>query len=187
MNLNNDRIPGPRIGGVFRSAGMRIVFLRVAAIAMLTLSPASMPAASAADAPAAAGVALMGPALRSTDLDRSIRFYVDGLGMSVARKLEHGTSTEVILGAGGSAAQPMILLYQDHAPGQSPPIDHGNGFGRIVLRTPDAAALAARLAAAGFAPAEIQANPVNGRKVFWAADPDGYRYEIIEATAAPAK
>src|SRR3546814_4387022 len=62
------------------------------------------------DAPAAAGVqvSMIGPALRSSDLDRSIKFYEQGLGMRVLRTIKMGSTTEVILGFGGGIGQPEI-------------------------------------------------------------------------------
>lgn len=127
---------------------------------------------------------LIGPALRSTDLDRSIKFYTSGLGMVVATKLALGSVTEVILSFGGGREQSVILLYKDETPGKSPPVAHGNGFGRVVLRVPDATALSTRLVAAGYQVSDIRNHSVNNMKVFWVADPDGYKYEITELPAA---
>src|SRR3546814_1501508 len=69
-----------------------------------------------------------------------------------------GSTTEVILGFGGGIGQPVILLCKDDAPGKSPAIEQGNGFGRIVLRVDDATALSARLTAAGYTPDEMHAD-----------------------------
>jgi catechol 2,3-dioxygenase-like lactoylglutathione lyase family enzyme len=136
-----------------------------------------------APTPASIGVNLIGTGLRSTDLDRSIKFYTDGLGMAVATKLVHGSVTEVMLSFTSSRQPPVILLFKDEAPGKSPSIEAGNGFGRLMLRTSDAAALAARLAAAGYPVGDMHADAANHMKVFWVQDPDGYRYEITERTA----
>lgn len=131
-------------------------------------------------APASVHVSMIGRALRSSDLDRSIKFYEQGLGMQTLRKIKMGSATEVILGFGSDPGQPMILLLKNDAPGESPAIEHGNGFARIVLRVDDADALSARLSAAGYQPDEMHSDPVHHRKVFWATDPDGYRYEIAQ-------
>jgi len=159
-----------------------VIFLALplGATAAETTSPTANNGAEAASL----RVGLIGPALRSTDLERSIKFYTSGFGMTVVRQLAFGSSTEVILSFGGGREQPVILLYKDAAPGKSPAIEHGNGFGRVVLRVSDAAALSARLVAAGYQPGEIRSNSVNNMKVFWVADPDGYKYEISELPAA---
>lgn len=141
------------------------------------------PAANTSANTVASASTMIGPALRSTDLDRSIKFYTDGLGMAVATKLAHGTVTEVMLSFAGSRQPPIILLYKDEAPGKSTPIEQGNGFGRVMLRTTDATALAMRLSAAGYPVGEMHTDTINHMKVFWAEDPDGYKYEIAERTA----
>jgi catechol 2,3-dioxygenase-like lactoylglutathione lyase family enzyme len=129
-------------------------------------------------------VSLMGPALRSSDLERSIKYYTAGLGMTVAATLKHGTVTEVIFSFGApSPGQPVLLLFKDEAQDKSPPIEHGNGFDRVVLRTASVSALSARLAAAGYAAGEIHDIPANHMKVMTIEDPDGYRYEITEPSA----
>jgi catechol 2,3-dioxygenase-like lactoylglutathione lyase family enzyme len=151
-------------------------------LVLLALPFTATPAETTAKAAEVAGprVSMIGPALRSTDLDRSIKFYTSGLGMTVVRKIPMGSSTEVILSFGGGPEQPLILLYKDATPGKSPPIEHGNGFGRVVLRVSDATALSAQLVAAGYQVGEAHANSVNHMKVFWVSDPDGYKYEITE-------
>lgn len=149
---------------------------------ILTLTALNVSADTAASG-APPAVSLIGPALRSTDLERSVKFYTTGLGMSVATRLELGQTTEVILSFTGGREPPVILLYKDKAPNPAPPVDHGNGFGRLVLRVSDVTALAARLAAAGYEVGEIRNNSVNQMKVFWVADPDGYKYEITETAA----
>jgi len=154
-------------------------------LVLLALPFTAMPAETTAKAAEVAGprVTMIGPALRSTDLERSIKFYTSGLGMTVVRGIPLGSSTEVILSFGGRPEQPLILLYKDATPGKSPPIEHGNGFGRVVLRVSDATALSAQLVAAGYQPGEAHANSVNHIKVFWVSDPDGYKYEIAEVPA----
>lgn len=143
--------------------------------------------AAAADAPAAANVhvSMIGAALRSSNLERSTRFYGQGLGMQLLRTIKMGTGTEVIMGFSGDLGQPVILLSKDDAPGQSPTIDHGDANSRIMLRVDDADALSARLTAAGYAPDEVHSDAVHQRKVFWVTDPDGYRYEITQTPPRP--
>src|SRR3546814_5120486 len=101
----------------------RAVF--VAAALAFGLLPGMRALAGEPDAPAAAGVqvSMIGPALRSSDLDRSIKFYEQGLGMRVLRTIKMGSTTEVILGFGGGIGQPVIMLYKDDAPGKSTAIE----------------------------------------------------------------
>ena len=155
----------------------------LAALLMLPLlSAMAEPVAQTTSVGSSADIslAMIGPGLRATDLDRSIKFYTNGLGMVEMTRLVHGSVTEVMLGFKGSRTPPIIMLFKDAAPGKSPPIVLGNGFGRVMLRVSDAAALSARLTAVGYATSEVHDEPANHVKVFWVDDPDGYRYEITE-------
>src|SRR3546814_15580102 len=79
------------------------------------LLPGMRALAGEPDAPAAAGVqvSMIGPALRSSDLDRSIKFYEQGLGMRVLRTIKMGSTTEVILGFGGGIGPPVIQIGRE--------------------------------------------------------------------------
>jgi catechol 2,3-dioxygenase-like lactoylglutathione lyase family enzyme len=125
-----------------------------------------------------AGPSLMGAALRSTDLDRSINYYKSGLGMVVTGKLVNGTATEVFLGFEGREKQPGLVIFRDSAPGKSPTVDHGNAASRILLRMPDLAAIAARLTAAGYEAGEVRGN--GNVKVLMIKDPDGHSFELAQ-------
>jgi lactoylglutathione lyase len=154
------------------------------AIALLLLPLTPVLSAPAADAtPASLSVNMIGTGLRCMDLDRSIKFYTMGLGMVVAARLVHGSVSEVMLGFNGNRAPPIIMLLKDDAPGNSPAIEHGNGFSRVMLSVSDAAALSARLSTMGYPVSDLKTDEVNHVKVFWVEDPDGYKYEITERTA----
>ena len=124
------------------------------------------------------GPSVMAAALRSTDLERSIKYYEAGLGMVVTGKLVNGPVTEVFLAFGGREGQPGLLLFRDSTPGKSPPLDHGNAADRVLLRMPDVAATAARLKAAGYEVGEVHAN--GNVKVLMIKDPDGHSFELAQ-------
>ncbi len=69
------------------------------------------------------GPAVIGAALRSTDLDRSIKFYTTGLGMVVAGKINLSDVTEVFLAFKGKVGQPGILIFRDDTPDTAAPVD----------------------------------------------------------------
>lgn len=146
---------------------------------LLLLAMAASPALAAGPPPVASvhGGSLIAPALRATDLDRSVAFYTNMLGMTVGTTLQHGPQTEVILTLGG---RPGLILFRDAGP--TPPIDHGNGFSRVVMRVADIAAVSARLAAAGYPAGEMHVG--QDYKILRIKDPDGYDYELIEALEA---
>lgn len=127
---------------------------------------------------------ILGTGLRVSDLDRSLRFYTDVLGMTVAARLPHGTLTEVMLTFGGAPGGPSLILLHDTAPGKAPPLTLGNGFDKVVLDMPDLAAIIARMRGADLPVGEAHGSM--GVKVLFVTDPDGYRYELIERAPAAA-
>jgi catechol 2,3-dioxygenase-like lactoylglutathione lyase family enzyme len=147
---------------------------------LLASSPATAQTAPAAQSPAANGAAvLMAPALRATDLDRSVKFYGTALGLVVGTTLHHGTQTEVILCSDQHMRQTAIILFRDETPGKSPPIVMGNGFDRVVMRVPDVAAVATRMKAAGYPVGEVHASGA-GPSILRITDPDGYGFELVQ-------
>ena len=119
---------------------------------------------------------IVGPVLIVTDLERSLRFYVEGLGLALFRRLPPGPGPGAVLVSATNAPPPHILIRQAAAlPGKAGSLVLGNGLSRIMLAVPDSAAVAERLRAAGYAPSAL-----NPAKIFFVADPDGYRYEVIQ-------
>lgn len=120
---------------------------------------------------------ISGPVLMVTDLERSLKFYTEGLGMIVASRLPGNPGPGAVLVGPGRRPPPFILLRQRAQEAvASPQIELGNGLSRIMLNVADAAAAAARLKTAGF---DVPAP--NSRGILFVTDPDGYRYEVIQA------
>jgi catechol 2,3-dioxygenase-like lactoylglutathione lyase family enzyme len=141
--------------------------------------PAGPLAAENTQSVSATAMEIAGPVLMVSDLDRSIKFYVEGLGLAAATRLPGSPGPGVVLAAPGRTPSPFILLRQrTSGSGQAEPVVHGNGLSRIMLVVPDSAALAARLAAAGY-----DHTPVNSRGIFFVKDPDGFNYEIIQQSS----
>lgn len=158
----------------------RIVIAAIAA----SLLHAAVPAGAEVPAPGRPSGALIGPALHVSDVARALKFYVDGLGMKVGLEMGPPTRHETILTFGGDPRQPGIILLSDQTAKAPPRIAQSNGYDRTVLRIDDLIAVAARLRATGFAPGEIR-DVAMGYRMMMATDPDGYRYELVQA--APRK
>ena len=120
--------------------------------------------------------AIISTGLRSSDLERSLRFYTEVLGMSVLRTVTKGDKTEVMLGFPGNKAQARVSLM--HTQGDNSPVDHGNTDAKIVLGMPDVEAVAERVTAAGFSGVDLRQH--SRAKILIVHDPDGYKYEIID-------
>lgn len=144
------------------------------AAALLATAPvyAQSPAAQAENL----AMEIAGPVLVVTDLQKSLKFFVEGLGLEVGARLPGNPGPGATVTSRAVARSPFLLLRQQAVDAAaSRPIVHGDGLSRIMLVVPDSTAAAARLDAAGYAH-----TPVNERHVFFVSDPDGYKYEIMQ-------
>jgi catechol 2,3-dioxygenase-like lactoylglutathione lyase family enzyme len=136
----------------------------------------------ASDAPQAArpkveALTMMSVAVPSSDLDRSVDFYTKGLGLTVAGRNEVASASEVMLAFPGGGSG-LMLLKPKVAGAALTPRGTPN---RVILTTPDMAALAARLTSAGYKLAgPIRDLPQYKVKVGFVSDPDGNNIELVE-------
>lgn len=136
------------------------------------------PAPALAPAPAPAG-AIIGSALHVANVDRALKFYVDGLGMAVNMTMGPADRRETILGFGRDPSKPGIILLSDSTGAAAATITHGFGYDRLVLRIADLQATRERLVTAGFAPSAIR-DVAMGYRMMTATDADGYKLELVE-------
>ena len=117
--------------------------------------------------------------LRVGDLDRSIKFYTEVLGMKLLRRKDYpdGKFTLAFVGYGDESEHTVIeLTYNwdtDH-------YDLGSGFGHIALEVDDVYEAADAIKKRG---GKIlrEAGPMNAGTtiIAFVADPDGYSIELI--------
>ena len=126
--------------------------------------------------------------VRVGDLNRSLAFYRDALGMREVRRetFPEGRFTLVFMGYGDDPSVPTIELTWNW---DEASYEHGNGYGHIALGVSDIYTACERLTKMGikvtrpagpmkFAPSETGAKEV----IAFLEDPDGYSVELI-ATA----
>lgn len=127
--------------------------------------------------------------LRVADLDRSLAFYVNVLGMTLFRREEYpgGRFTLAFVGFGSEASSAVIELTHNW---DISDYDRGNAFGHIALGVSDAYAACDALAAKGakiVRPAGPMTNSSTDRGdveiIAFLEDPDGYRIELVELAA----
>ncbi len=150
----------------------KILVTLVALMSLSVLSAAQEQAAS----PQAAQMEIAGPVLMVTNLEQSLKFYVEGLGLEIGSRLPGKPGPGATVIADKENSSPFVLLRQRSADTDpdARPLMLGNGLSRIMLVVQDPAATAARLTAAGFRPDAPSASGI-----FFVEDPDGYRYEVI--------
>jgi lactoylglutathione lyase len=119
--------------------------------------------------------------LRVGNLQRSIDFYTQVLGMSLLRTSENSDykySLAFLGFDGGNPGQAEIELTYNWG---TEHYDLGSAYGHIALGVPDAYAACDTIKAAG-GTVTREAGPVKGGNtvIAFVTDPDGYKIELIE-------
>ena len=139
--------------------------------------------AASAQATAASDVTLSAVALNVSDLARSEKFYIDVLGLErTFRYPADGKLLEVGLSRPGTKGQMSVILAHFN---DDPLPEEKARYGRIVVVTKDAQAVAKRATDAGAAARTLSAPP-GGSVVIFITDPDGYQVELYQPAAAAA-
>jgi lactoylglutathione lyase len=118
--------------------------------------------------------------IRVGDLDRSLQFYCDVLGMQLIRKSDYpeGKFTNVFIGYGSEEAGAVIELTYNYGVTQ---YDLGSGFGHIAIAVPDAYKACAEIKARGGIVTREAGPMKHGTTVIaFVQDPDGYKIELIQ-------
>ncbi|HEX5354133.1 MAG TPA: VOC family protein [Rhodanobacteraceae bacterium] len=114
--------------------------------------------------------------VRVRDLDASLRFYCEGLGLREVRRREvpEGKFTLVFLSASGSPEAEIELTYNWNS---SEEYDSGRNFGHLAFRVDDIYATCAHLQKMGIA---INRPPRDGHMAF-VRSPDLISIELLQA------
>ena len=119
--------------------------------------------------------------IRVGNLDRSIAFYTEVLGMRLLRRTDYpeGRFTLAFVGYGEESEGAVIELTFNW---DTAAYELGNGFGHIALQVPDAYAACAEIKQRS-GKVTREAGPMkHGTTVIaFVEDPDGYKIELIQA------
>jgi lactoylglutathione lyase len=119
--------------------------------------------------------------IRVRDLERSLRFYVDGLGMSVLDRFEVESRRATSLFVGFENYRESALIEITHKWDMAEPPVHGSAYGHVALGVPDLRATVDRLASAGFEIIDPPQTMISrGPLVSFVRDPDGFAVELIQ-------
>jgi lactoylglutathione lyase len=118
--------------------------------------------------------------IRVVDLDASIRFYSEALGMKLLRKTDYegGRFTLAFMGYGDESDNTVLELTHNW---DTPRYELGNGFGHVAIEVPDAYAACDAIRARGGRVVREAGPMKHGTTVIaFVEDPDGYRIELIQ-------
>jgi len=121
--------------------------------------------------------------LRVGNLDRSLKFYTEVLGMRLLRKSDYpeGRFTLAFVGYADESEAAALELTHNW---DTAAYDVGSGFGHVAVQVDDAKAACDRVAALGGKVTRPAGPMKHGTTVIaFVEDPDGYRIELIQARA----
>jgi lactoylglutathione lyase len=119
--------------------------------------------------------------LRVGDLERSIAFYCENLGMKLLRRKDYpgGRFTLAFVGYGDESTDSVLELTHNW---DTDRYEIGTGFGHVAIGVSDARAACERLRARGVRITREPGPMKHGTTVIaFAEDPDGYKVELIES------
>ena len=119
--------------------------------------------------------------LRVKDLDKSLHFYTDLLGMKLLRKRDYPTGKFTLAFVGYGDETDSTVIELTHNWGQEEPYSLGSGFGHLAIGVPDVYQACEKLGAAGVKiprPAGPMAH--GGSVIAFIEDPDSYRIELVQ-------
>jgi lactoylglutathione lyase len=118
--------------------------------------------------------------IRVYDLDKSLQFYCDGLGLEVKRRNDFPEKefSLIFLGVPGESDGPEIELTFNHD--RAKPYDRGDGYGHIAFAVPSIDALGEHLKELGIEWSWGPGKSPGGGGMAFLEDPDGYEVEILQ-------
>lgn len=123
--------------------------------------------------------------LRVSDLDRSLKFYTEVLGMKLLRRQDYpeGRFTLAFVGYGDERENTVLELtynWDTHA------YELGNGFGHIAIEVEDVYQAAEKIRAQGGKVVREPGPMKHGSTVLaFVEDPDGYKIELLGRQRKP--
>ena len=121
--------------------------------------------------------------LRVGDLQRSVKFYTEVLGMKLLRKTDRPEQKYSLAFVGYDTEDRSTVLELTYNYGVER-YDLGGAFGHIAIGVPDVAGACAKVRGAG-GKVTREPGPVKGGStvIAFVEDPDGYKIEFIERRA----
>ncbi len=119
--------------------------------------------------------------IRVRDLDASIAFYTELLGMRLLRRTDYEGGRFTLAFVGYGEESDTAVLELTHNWDQTEPYEIGTGFGHLAVGVPDIYGACDALRAAGVKITREPGPMKHGSTVIaFVEDPDSYKVELIE-------
>jgi lactoylglutathione lyase len=119
--------------------------------------------------------------LRVRDLDKSLHFYTELLGMKLLRKQDYPGGRFTLAFVGYGDEKDTAVLELTHNWDQAEPYTIGSGYGHIAIGMPDIYAACEQLQKAGVnVPRPPGPMKHGSTHIAFIEDPDGYKIELIQ-------
>lgn len=117
--------------------------------------------------------------VRVMDLEKSVEFYTNVLGMEITKKLDYPDDqfTLVYLALPGDDYE-VELTYNYN---QEEPYEIGNGYGHIAISVDDLKATHEEYSKTEYDVTDLKGLSDGAANYFFIKDPDGYKIEVIQA------
>ena len=117
--------------------------------------------------------------IRVLEEERSVEFYKQAFGLTVAQRLDFDSFTLVYLSNDEAAFELELTINKD----RTEPYDLGDGYGHMAFCVDDVDAEHARFETEGWAPRKLVDFKREGAllaRFFFVKDPDGYEIEVMK-------
>lgn len=117
--------------------------------------------------------------VRVLDEARSVAFYSQAFGLSVAQRVDFADFTLIYLSNPEADFEVELTVNK----GRTEPYGLGNGYGHLAFVVDNLEAEHARIAGLGYSPKDIKQMTHEGKpfgRFFFIEDPDGYKIEVLE-------
>lgn len=124
-------------------------------------------------------VKMLHTCIRVMDLEKSIKFYRDALGLVETRRSdfpEHKFTLVYLSDAPGGYEIELTYNYNPETP-----YEIGTGFSHTAIGHPDIEALREKHIEMGYEVTDLKGLPGEAPRYYFVTDPDGYKVEIIRA------
>jgi lactoylglutathione lyase len=118
--------------------------------------------------------------IRCNDLDETLKFYCDGLGMRLLRKRDFPNGEFTLAFVGYGAEKDGTVIELTHNWGQKG-YEHGTAFGHLAISVEDIYKKCAELKQGGV---KVVREPgpmkFGGPEIAFIEDPNGYKIELVQ-------